>query len=132
MQVFPFFPDDILCLVAGMTKMSFKFFFITMLIARPLAIIPTCYLGGGTIIPYSGWGLIVWGTLIVLMIALFVLSYKYQNKIEQFVINFSSKFSKKKETKTINKADGISQDNSKKELQPKQDNTNSENDVKNR
>ena len=97
MQVFPFFPDDILCLVAGMTTMSFRFFFITMLIARPLAIIPTCYLGGGTVIPYSGWGLVVWGILIILMIVLFILSYKYQNKIEQFVIKLSQKFSKKKE-----------------------------------
>ena len=96
MQIFPFFPDDILCLVAGMTTMSFRFFFITMLIARPLAIIPTCYLGGGTIIPYSGWGLVVWGILIVLMIILFIISYKYQNKIEQFVVKLSQKFSRKK------------------------------------
>jgi len=131
MQVFPFFPDDILCLVAGMTKMSFRFFFITMLIARPLAIIPTCYLGGGTIIPYSGWGLIVWGILIVLMIVLFMLSYKYQNKIEQFVVRVSQKFSRKKENKTINQTSESSQDNLEKELELKQDNINSENDIKN-
>ena len=101
MQVFPFFPDDILCIVAGMTTMSLRFFTITMLIARPLAIIPTCYLGGGTIIPYSGWGLIVWGILIVFMIVLFILSYKYQNKIEQFVFKLTSKMSKKNNKNNI-------------------------------
>ena len=101
MQVFPFFPDDILCLIAGTTKMSLKFFTITMLIARPLAIIPTCYLGGGTIIPYSGWGLIVWGFLIVFMIAMFILSYKYQDKIEKFVTHLSKKFTKNKDSNNL-------------------------------
>ena len=95
MMLFPFFPDDILCMIAGMTTMSLKFFTITVLIARPLAIIPTCYLGGGSIIPYSGWGLVVWGILIVLMVVLIFLSYKYQDKIEKFVLKMSDKISRK-------------------------------------
>ncbi len=99
MQIFPFFPDDILCLVAGTTKMSLKFFTITMLIARPIAIIPTCYLGSGTIIPYSGWGLIVWGILILLMVGLFIISIKYQKNIENFVVKLSQKFTKNKNKK---------------------------------
>ncbi len=96
MMLFPFFPDDILCMVAGMTTMKLSFFTFTMLISRPLAIIPTCYLGGGTIIPYSGWGLIVWGILIIIMIVLFILSYKYQAQIEKWVTNIASKITKKK------------------------------------
>jgi len=95
MMLFPVFPDDILCMIAGMTTMRLRFFTWTVLIARPLAIIPTCYLGGGTIIPYSGWGLIVWGILIIMMAVLFVLSYKYQSQIEKFVIKLSEKMSRK-------------------------------------
>lgn len=95
MMLFPVFPDDLLCMIAGMTTMNLRFFTLTILITRPIAIIPTCYLGGGTIIPYSGWGLVVWGILIAIMIVLFILSYKYQDKIEKFVVRVSEKFSKK-------------------------------------
>lgn len=96
MMLFPFFPDDILCMVAGMTTMKLSFFTFTMLVSRPLAIIPTCYLGGGTIIPYSGWGLVVWAILIILMIVLFILSYKYQAQIEKWVTNVAAKITRKK------------------------------------
>jgi len=95
MMVFPIFPDDILCMVAGMTSMKTSFFSWTVFIARPLAIIPTCYFGGGAIIPFTGWGLIVWVILIVVMAVLFVLSYKYQNQIEKVVIVLSDKMTKK-------------------------------------
>lgn len=111
MMLFPFFPDDILCMIAGMTTMNLRFFTITVLIARPLAIIPTCYLGGGSIIPYSGWGLIVWGILIVLMAVLIFLSYKYQDKIEKCVLKMSDKITRKskkhKSPKTENGKDNV-------------------------
>ena len=60
MMLLPIFPDDILCLVAGLTDMSWLFFVVTNLISRPLAIFLTCYLGSGSIIPFHGWGLAVW------------------------------------------------------------------------
>ncbi len=96
MMIFPIFPDDILCMIAGITTMSVRFFSVTIFISRPLAIIPTCYLGGGTIIPYYGWGLIVWGIIIVIVTILFILCYKYQAQIEKFVIRISEKLSKGK------------------------------------
>lgn len=99
MMLFPIFPDDILCIAAGVTQMSFKFFFITNLITRPIGIICTCFLGSGTLIPFSGYGLIVWPILIVLLIVLFILSIKYKNKIEEFV----EKLSKKQKIKSLNK-----------------------------
>lgn len=99
MMLFPFFPDDILCMVAGMTTMRLSFFTWTMFIARPVAIIPMCYLAGGEIIPFSGWGLIVWGILIIIMLVLFVLSYKHQAKIESFIIRLSERITKKKGNK---------------------------------
>jgi len=106
MMLFPVFPDDILCMAAGVTNMSFKFFFFTNLITRPIGIFCTCYLGSGSLIPYSGYGLIVWPILIVLLIILFILSIKYKNKIEEFVENLSKKhkikvLNKQNSTKTI-------------------------------
>ena len=83
MMLFPMFPDDILCVVAGMTKMSFKYFFWTNIIARGVGIACTVFFGSGSVIPFHGWGLVVWGVLILVVGALFYLSVKYQNKLDQ-------------------------------------------------
>jgi len=94
MMLFPIFPDDILCMAAGVTNMSFDFFFFTNLITRPIGIICTCFLGSGTLIPFSGYGLIVWPILILLLIISFVFSVKYRKKNEEFV----DKLARKKRT----------------------------------
>ncbi len=96
MMLFPFFPDDALCLIAGMTSMSFRYFIGTILLTRPIGIFMTCYLGSGQIIPYAGWGWIVWGILIAIMIALFVCAYKFQPQIEEWLGKIASKFASKK------------------------------------
>ena len=100
MMLFPLFPDDILCLLAGATMMmSYKFFIVTNLITRPIGILATCYLASGRLIPFSGWGIPVWTVLAILGITSLVLSLKYQNKIEQFINQISSKMNKKQSTK---------------------------------
>lgn len=97
MMVLPMFPDDILCLVAGVTDMTWGFFVITNLIARPIGIFVTCYLGSGEIIPYHSWGLAVWAIIIVAVAVLLWLSYKYQKQIENFLkTTFHTKKSKSK------------------------------------
>lgn len=85
MQILPFFPDDILCLVAGLTKMNFPFFLITMIIVRPAIVATYCYLGSGTVIPFSGWGIPVWIAIAAVCVVLAVLSFKYEDKIESFL-----------------------------------------------
>lgn len=85
MMILPIFPDDILCLVAGLTDMSWLFFVVTNLISRPLAIFLTCYLGSGSIIPFHGWGLAVWAIFLVGVAVVLYLSFKYRQKIENFV-----------------------------------------------
>ena len=92
MMLFPIFPDDILCLVAGLTDMSWAFFSITNFISRPIGIFLTCYLGSGKIIPYQGWGALVWIFLLAFVGAILFLSFKYQDKIEGFL---KRKFMKK-------------------------------------
>lgn len=101
MMLFPIFPDDILCMAAGVTNMSFDFFFFTNLITRPIGIFCTCFLGSGTLIPFSGYGLIVWPILIVLLLIVFILSIKYQDKIEEFVLKLSKKKTKFKQNSKI-------------------------------
>lgn len=85
MMLFPMFPDDILCVVAGLTNMSFPFFLVTNLIARGLGVATTVWVGSGAVIPYHGWGLIVWGILILVILALFYVSVKYKDKIDNIL-----------------------------------------------
>jgi len=97
MMILPMFPDDILCMVAGLTNMSWKFFVITNLLARPIGIFTTCYLGSGDVIPYHGWGLVVWGFILVAVAVLLYLSFKYQKQIEKFLSRkFGAKILKNK------------------------------------
>lgn len=70
MLLFPFFPDDILCMAAGLTKMTFKFFIITVVLTRPVMIAFVSYFGTGDIIPFSGWGIPVWIGMFVFAVAL--------------------------------------------------------------
>lgn len=102
MMLFPVFPDDILCLLAGATTtMSWKFFVITNLITRPISIITTCFFGSGYLIPFSGWGIPVWIVLIAIVSILFYLSIKYQSKIENFIEYISNKLSRHKHVECV-------------------------------
>ena len=82
MMLFPLFPDDILCVVAGLTSMDFKFFFFTNVVARFIGIGCTIFFGTGSIIPFSGWGLVVWGVVLMLVAYIFYASIRYQDKLD--------------------------------------------------
>ena len=81
MMLLPMFPDDVLCLVAGVTSMSWAFFVITNLLTRPIGIFLTSYLGSGQIIPYHGWGLVVWAIILVAVGILMLIVTKYDDRI---------------------------------------------------
>ena len=85
MFLLPVFPDDLLCLVAGTTEMSYPFFISANLITRPIAIFPIAYFISGNIIPFSGWGLYVWPIIIILLGVSIFLFYKYQPQIEKYI-----------------------------------------------
>lgn len=94
----PMFPDDILCLIAGITGMTFSSFFWVTLITRPMGVICMSYFGSGHIIPFTGWGVYAWILILIVAIFLVVSTYKYQDKMQEFVMNkiFKSKKSKLK------------------------------------
>ncbi len=85
MMILPFFPDDILCLVAGLTNMSWSYFILVQFVSRPIGILTTAYFSSGEVIPYHGWGLVVWAIIAILAVALIYLTTKYNDKIEEFV-----------------------------------------------
>lgn len=47
MMLFPFFPDDLLCLLAGVSKMDFRFFLVVNLITRAIGLFCLCFVGSG-------------------------------------------------------------------------------------
>lgn len=83
--ILPLFPDDILCLTAGMTDMKFKQFFWISTLTRPISIFGICFFGSGSIIPFSGWGLYVWGMLLLLCILAFIFFPKIQARVEKLL-----------------------------------------------
>ncbi len=86
MFLLPFFPDDLLCLIAGLLPLSFFGFFMMQVITRATSIAGTLFFMSGEIIPYHGWGIPVLIALGILAIIAFILSYKYSEKIEAWFL----------------------------------------------
>ena len=94
MFLFPFFPDDVLCFVAGLSSMSVPYYIVMITITRIINIVVSAYSVNGSIIPYNTWwGILLWIAVFILVAALCYAIYKHGDKIENF---FKSKFSKRK------------------------------------
>ena len=76
--------------------MSWTFFMVTQLIARPIGIFSVSYLSNGEIIPYSGWGLVVWAVIIIVSFLLIYLTSKYNKEIENYINKALNKLFKNK------------------------------------
>ncbi|MGN0961396.1 MAG: TVP38/TMEM64 family protein, partial [Christensenellales bacterium] len=100
----PMFPDDILCFIAGITKMSPKTFFWITLITRPVGVICMSFFGSGYVIPFSGWGIYVWIAILILAVVLVWVVYKWQDNIQNYILDKIFKNSKKKTNKSKNQS----------------------------
>ena len=79
MFLLPFFPDDVLSLVAGLTGLSWAFFFVAVTCTRPWGLLFSSLVGSGMVhVPVWGWALIAAGTA-----ALAWASIKWGPAIEQ-------------------------------------------------
>ena len=80
--LFPFFPDAILCMLAGVTRISWQHFLVIVLLTRPWGLLFACALGGSTIsLPW--WGMALIGAA---GLGLFLLGMKYGDRIEAAVL----------------------------------------------
>ena len=79
MFLLPFFPDDILCLIAGLSAMRLSYFSVLVLISRPWGLLFSALAGSG-IISIPVWGWVVIGSIVAV---LFILSIKYAPQIEE-------------------------------------------------
>lgn len=89
-SLIPIFPDELICLLAGITKIKFLYFFIVTILSRAVHLIFICFLGA--IIPMHGWWLILWG---IVFIIITLVCYTITKKQEQIKAWFLKTFSKK-------------------------------------
>lgn len=87
--LFPFFPDDMLCILAGLTSMPTARFAGIMLLARPWGLIFAALLGSGEL-SLPAWG---WAVLVGVLAVIFVLAMKYSRQIEERLFDLVSRLS---------------------------------------
>lgn len=85
MFLFPIFPDDALCVVAGMTKMRFWYFSVIVLIFRTVGIGTICFLGSG-IIDWAALSVVDWFVVVSVCVFWLILIFKSQDKLEKFIL----------------------------------------------
>lgn len=105
--LFPFFPDDLFCALAGITKMRFLTFIVMQVPTRAIAIGYNLFFMSGEIIPFHGWGIAVISIVCVLALAAFIICYLKAEELDALFMKFINKISKKKAPDTeAEKADG--------------------------
>ena len=84
MFLFPFFPDDLLCSVAGILPISWLGFFLMLVVTRATSAGGTLLFMSGEIIPFHGWGLFVLGGVAVIGIVAFIVCFKHSKVINEW------------------------------------------------
>ena len=95
MFLLPFFPDDILCFLAGLSSMSVRYFIVMIILTRFIGIFATCY--SIDFIPLTTWwGALAWGVIFAVIIVAFYVLYKNMDKLQSW---YSKLFKKSKKNK---------------------------------
>ncbi len=96
MFLFPLFPDDTLCTIAGLFRISRLEFLLMQLITRTTSIGATLFLMSGEVIPYEGWGLVLIALAVVLCVIISVLALVYYERITDFMRSLADRLKWKK------------------------------------
>ena len=77
--LFPFFPDDALCLIAGISALPFHVFLLLVVLGRPPGMFVSSLVGSGiAVVPWWGWVLIAAASGAILYVA-----YRYKDVLDQ-------------------------------------------------
>ena len=86
MFLFPFFPDDVLCFVAGLSSMSVGYFIVMITFCRVISVFLSAYSLNGNIIPFTTWwGILIWVVIILITILTTVILYKNGDRIQNYI-----------------------------------------------
>jgi len=87
MFIFPFFPDDLLCFIAGMSSMSQIYFTIMIILTRTFGVYTTAYSVNGSLIPYNTpWGIALWSIIFLASFVFVYLINKYGKRLEERIL----------------------------------------------
>ena len=86
--LFPFFPDDILCILAGLTEISLPRFLVLVILFRPWGLLVASAVGG-SVVSIPLWGMVLLG---LGGLSIFLLGMKYGDRLEEaFLHRFGNK-----------------------------------------
>ena len=83
MFLFPFFPDDLLCSLAGVLPITGFSFTIMQVFTRGITILTTLFMLSGDVIPFSGWGIPFNISLCLIFVIIFYIAYKNAEVISE-------------------------------------------------
>ncbi len=83
--ILPLFPDDLICMLAGISEISYPKFLIISIIARSVGLAVISFFGSGKIIPFSGWGIIAWIAIAIVSLIVVIIAFKKREKIKAFL-----------------------------------------------
>ena len=90
--LFPFFPDDVICILAGLTPISLGRFALIVVAARPWGLLFASALGGATL------DLPLWAMVPIALagFALFLLGMRYGERLESAILSRMRKHTREK------------------------------------
>ena len=80
--LFPFFPDDLICILAGLTDIRPLRFLVLVTLTRPWGLLVACGLGG-SVIAIPVWGMVLLG---LAGLGIFLLGMKYGDRWEAALV----------------------------------------------
>ncbi|MCL2177609.1 MAG: TVP38/TMEM64 family protein [Firmicutes bacterium] len=105
MFLLPVFPDDMLCMIAGLSSFNYRQFIIMLILTRPLGILMTVFVGNSLIsIPFAGPFLLIWLAMLTALVTAFILLWKYNNQIINFIANIADRFKRSNNSKVSDEA----------------------------
>ena len=81
----PLFPDDLICMMAGVSDIKYLKFLAISIFARGVGLATISFLGSGKIIPFSGWGLVIWILIGIMAISAIIIAFKKRDRIKQIL-----------------------------------------------
>lgn len=93
--LFPFFPDDMLCILAGLSSIPAKRFTLILIFSRPWGLVFAALVGSG-VLRLPAWG---WGLLAAASAALFVAMMTYSARIEAALLRLISRVTRGRKAK---------------------------------
>lgn len=111
MFLLPIFPDDLLCVIAGLGSMSYRSFGVMMLISRPVGVLWTAAVYKGAVnIPANAAGIAAWVAIALVTVAVFAVLYKYGEKICEKLANVAAIVQSKLPHKPTKPRNGVLRD----------------------